>query len=213
MNACATARRPWRASARCTRTRSMRSSKPPAARGMRTIAGKCLMDRNAPEALRDTAQRGYDESKALIERWHGKGRGVVCHHAAIRADEHAGTDGARGRVVERTSRHLSAVACVGESRRGGLGAADLSGTQRLPRHLRSLRTVRAARHLRPWHLARPRPSLRACTRAAAAIAHCPTSNLFLGSGLFDLRKAKLAGAARCASAWPPTSAREPRSRC
>jgi len=45
-----------------------------AERGMRTIAGKCLMDRNAPEALRDTAQRGYDESKALIERWHGKGR-------------------------------------------------------------------------------------------------------------------------------------------
>jgi guanine deaminase len=45
-----------------------------AARGMRTIAGKCLMDRNAPEALRDTAQRGYDESEALIARWHGKGR-------------------------------------------------------------------------------------------------------------------------------------------
>lgn len=44
------------------------------ARGMRTIAGKCLMDRNAPEALRDTVQSGYDESKALIARWHGVGR-------------------------------------------------------------------------------------------------------------------------------------------
>jgi guanine deaminase len=43
-------------------------------RGMRTIAGKCLMDRNAPAPLRDTAQRGYDESKALIARWHGKRR-------------------------------------------------------------------------------------------------------------------------------------------
>src|SRR5262245_53790178 len=46
------------------------------ARGMRVIAGKCLMDRNAPEALRDTAQRGYDESKALIQRWHGRGRAL-----------------------------------------------------------------------------------------------------------------------------------------
>jgi hypothetical protein len=30
------------------------------------VAGKCMMDRNVPEALRDTAQSGYDQSKALI---------------------------------------------------------------------------------------------------------------------------------------------------
>ena len=38
------------------------------------IAGKVMMDRDAPEALRDTAQRGYEESRALIERWRGRGR-------------------------------------------------------------------------------------------------------------------------------------------
>jgi guanine deaminase len=43
-------------------------------RGMRMIAGKVMMDRNAPDGLRDTPQRGYDETKALIERWSGKGR-------------------------------------------------------------------------------------------------------------------------------------------
>src|SRR4051812_21878865 len=43
-------------------------------RGMRIAAGKVLMDRNAPEKLRDTAQQGYDDSKALIARWHGRGR-------------------------------------------------------------------------------------------------------------------------------------------
>ena len=43
-------------------------------RGARMIAGKVMMDRNAPPALTDTPQRGYDESKALIERWHGRGR-------------------------------------------------------------------------------------------------------------------------------------------
>ncbi|HKP66229.1 MAG TPA: guanine deaminase, partial [Casimicrobiaceae bacterium] len=42
--------------------------------GARMIAGKVLMDRNAPAALLDTPQLGYDESKALIRRWHGKNR-------------------------------------------------------------------------------------------------------------------------------------------
>ena len=44
------------------------------ARGMRMIAGKVMMDRNAPETLRDTPQRGYDDSKRLIARWHGQDR-------------------------------------------------------------------------------------------------------------------------------------------
>src|SRR5215510_3330969 len=45
-----------------------------AALNARMIAGKVLMDRNAPAALCDTVQRGYDESKALIAKWHGRGR-------------------------------------------------------------------------------------------------------------------------------------------
>jgi guanine deaminase len=44
------------------------------ARNLRMISGKVLMDRNAPDYLRDTAQSAYDESKALIEKWHGRGR-------------------------------------------------------------------------------------------------------------------------------------------
>ena len=44
----------------------------------RMIAGKVLMDRNGPDALLDTAERGYAESKALIERWHGRGRQHYC---------------------------------------------------------------------------------------------------------------------------------------
>ncbi|MEM9267593.1 MAG: guanine deaminase, partial [Pseudomonadota bacterium] len=42
--------------------------------GLRVLAGKVMMDRNAPEGLRDTAQTSYDESTALIERWHGVDR-------------------------------------------------------------------------------------------------------------------------------------------
>ena len=47
-----------------------------ARRNMRMIGGKVMMDRNAPDGLRDTAQSGYDDSKELIEKWHGKGRGL-----------------------------------------------------------------------------------------------------------------------------------------
>lgn len=41
---------------------------------LRLIAGKVLMDRGAPAALLDTPARGYEESRQLIERWHGRGR-------------------------------------------------------------------------------------------------------------------------------------------
>ncbi len=41
---------------------------------LRMIAGKVLMDRNAPDYLTDTPETGYADSKELIERWHGKGR-------------------------------------------------------------------------------------------------------------------------------------------
>ena len=43
-------------------------------RNARMIAGKVMMDRNAPPGLTDDPQRGYDESKALLTKWHGRGR-------------------------------------------------------------------------------------------------------------------------------------------
>ena len=46
--------------------------------GMRMLAGKVLMDRNAPAALLDTAQSGYDDSKAALLRWHDRGRLLYC---------------------------------------------------------------------------------------------------------------------------------------
>jgi guanine deaminase len=45
---------------------------------MRMLAGKVLMDRNAPEALCDTVQSGYDDSKAALLRWHDRGRLLYC---------------------------------------------------------------------------------------------------------------------------------------
>ena len=45
-----------------------------AKRGQAVVTGKTCMDRNAHDDLRDTAQSAYDDSKALLEKWHGKGR-------------------------------------------------------------------------------------------------------------------------------------------
>jgi hypothetical protein len=48
-------------------------------RNMRMIGGKVLMDRNAPAGLLDTAEQGFKDSQALLERWNGTGR----NHYAI----------------------------------------------------------------------------------------------------------------------------------
>ena len=41
---------------------------------MLMLGGKTMMDRNAPPELCDTAQSAYDDSKALLQTWHGRGR-------------------------------------------------------------------------------------------------------------------------------------------
>ena len=72
-------------------------------RGARMIAGKVMMDRDAPEALMDTAQRGYDESKALIERWRGRGRLDYAITPRFAVTSTQGATGSRGRLGARIS--------------------------------------------------------------------------------------------------------------
>ena len=45
-------------------------------RDMLILAGKMMMDSHALPDILDTAQTSYDDSKALIERWHRRGRCV-----------------------------------------------------------------------------------------------------------------------------------------
>ncbi len=49
------------------------------------IAGKVMMDRNAPDYLLDTAESSYHQSKELIERWH-KWSSAICDYATLRPD-------------------------------------------------------------------------------------------------------------------------------
>ncbi|TAH36005.1 MAG: guanine deaminase [Planctomycetota bacterium] len=156
---------------------------------MRMIAGKVLMDRNAPEALTDTSQQGYDESKALIAQWHGKGRLLYCvtprfaptstpeqmEMAGALWAEHPGTY-----LQSHVSENQGELAWVKElyaERKGYLDTYD---------HYKQL-GPRAIYGHGVWLT---EDELRRCSETGTAIAHCPTSNAFLGSGLFHLENAK-----------------------
>src|SRR5436309_10353525 len=158
-------------------------------RGMRVIAGKVLMDRNAPEELRDTAQQGYDESKALISRWHGRGRALYAitpRFAGTSTPAQLDAAGSLWRehpdVLMQThiSENRSEVEWTAElfpERKNYLDIYDHHG-------LIGRRAVLAhGVHLSEDELCR-------CHESGTALAHCPTSNLFLGSGLFTMSAAK-----------------------
>ena len=154
---------------------------------LRMIAGKVLMDRNAPDYLTDTAETGYAESKALIERWHGKGRlhyAVTPRFAPTSTPEQLELAGKLfGEYPDlymhtHISENKAEVAWVKElfpARKGYLDVYDhhkLIGPRAVFAH--------------GVHLCDDE-----CKRLAetgSAVAFCPTSNLFLGSGLFDLNK-------------------------
>lgn len=163
-----------------------------AALGTRMIAGKVMMDRNAPGALTDTPKKGYDETKALIGTWHGKGRHLYCvtprfaptsspeqmEMAGAVWNEHPGTY-LQSHVAENRGEVAWARALYPE-RKGYLDIYD---------HFGQL----GKRAIYGHGIWLTEDELRRCHDTGTAIAHCPTSNFFLGSGCFNLRNAKKAG--------------------
>lgn len=162
------------------------------ARGMRLIAGKALMDRNCPEYLRDTAASGYAESAALISRWHGRGRmqyAITPRFAPSSTPEQLAAAGRLAREhpdvyvhthVAETEEEVAWARRLFPERRSYLDIYD---------HYGLLRRRTALAHgiwLDDADLAR-------LAGTGAALVHCPACNLFLGSGLFDLRHATAAG--------------------
>lgn len=162
------------------------------ARGLRMIAGKCLMDQNAPDGLRDTAATGYADTKALIERWHGHARSLyaitprfaptssLAQMETMRAlsNEHP-TTYIQSHVAE-SQAEIAWVAELFPKHRSYLDVYDHYGLlrdQSIYAHCIYLDDADRAR----------------MTAAGATSAFCPTSNLFIGSGLYDLQQALAAG--------------------
>ena len=157
------------------------------ARGMALATGKTLMDRACPEAVADHAETSIAESAELIARWHGRGRlrYVITPRFAITSTE-------------------TQLRLAGELLRD-------HPTCLMQTHLsESRREIETVRALFPWAasytdvyhrfgLTGPRSlfghaihldeaEMARLSETGSIAVHCPTSNLFLGSGLFDLAR-------------------------
>ena len=163
------------------------------ARGMRLLTGKVMMDQECPPDLRDTAASSYADSAALIERWHGRERleylvtprfaltssRQQLQFAARLLDEYPGV-----RLQTHIAENHTEIRLVAEmfpDSRDYLGVYEDFGL------LRAGGLFGHCVHFDASSWAR-------LAAAGAVAVHCPTSNLFLGSGLFDIAAARAAGA-------------------
>jgi guanine deaminase len=158
-------------------------------RGTLMIGGKVMMDRNAPQGLLDTPQLGYDETRAVIEQWHGKGR----NHVAI-TPRFAITSTPQQMAMTQTlaeefpdlhiQTHLSEnhdeIRYTCELYPDATDYTDIYARYGL---LRKKALFGHAIHLSDREAD-------AMAESGAVAVHCPTSNLFLGSGLFPLKSIK-----------------------
>ncbi len=156
---------------------------------MRVIAGKVLMDRNAPSELLDTAQSGYDQSKALIKKWHGKDRlsyAITPRFAPTSTREQLTSAGALWKehpgtyMQTHVSENRGEIAWVKELFPESLDYLDVYDSFGL---LGEKAVYGHGIHLSEREFQR-------IYDTKSSIAHCPTSNEFLGSGLFNFEMAK-----------------------
>ena len=159
-------------------------------RDMRLISGKVMMDRNAPDFLCDTAQSSYDDSAKLIEKLHRNGRALYAVTPRFAPTSSDAQPRVAGRLLQaddglylqsHVAEDADEVAWVAElfpERRSYLDVYDhygLVGKRSIYAHCIHLDQTDRER----------------MASNGAAMAFCPTSNLFLGSGLFDLDSAQL----------------------
>jgi len=155
---------------------------------MRIIAGKVLMDRNAPDYLLDTPETAYSESKKLIEKWHKRGRLLYAITPRFAPTSTAKQLKMAGKLRQEfpdtyVQTHLSEnydeIEWVKELFPDQENYLDvyhhhgLTGSRSIFAHCIHLKE-------KEWDCLHNTDS---------AIAFCPTSNLFLGSGLFNLNHA------------------------
>ncbi|MCW1950620.1 MAG: guanine deaminase [Octadecabacter sp.] len=162
------------------------------ARSMAVIGGKTCMDRNAPDGLRDDAKTAYDDSKSLLEKWHGRNRisyAITPRFSPTSTPEQLDALGAlwaqHPDVLMQT--HLSEQLDEIEWVRGLFpDARDYLDTYEKFGLLGERGLYGHAIHLEPREIDR-------LTEVNAAVVHCPTSNTFIGSGLFDMAGLKARG--------------------
>ena len=163
-------------------------------RGMRLVTGKVLQDRHSPDGLRDDVVQAREDCLDLIQRWHGVDRLAYAVTVRFAPSSTPGQLAMAGELCAADAT-LYMQTHVAENR------AEVAWAKELFPEARSYLDVydRAGLlHRRSvlahgvWLDDADRAALR---RSGAQIAHSPSSNLFLGSGLFDWTAASQAGAA------------------
>jgi guanine deaminase len=156
-------------------------------RNMRMIGGRVMMDRNAPPGLCDTPQSGYDETRELIAEWHGKGRAhyaITPRFALTSSPEQLEMTEALVREFPDcyVQTHLSEnLAEIEYAKELFPNLGDYTGIYERY-HLLGPKTLLG----HSIHLSHREVEVLEATRSVAVF--CPTSNLFIGSGLFDYER-------------------------
>ena len=151
------------------------------------IAGKVLMDRNAPPELLDTPDSAYEQSKKLIERWHNVDRlryAVTPRFAPTSTPEQLQLAGKLLQEYPDLYVHTHLAENADEVK--WVQQLFPASTDYLDVYEQAGLVGRRSVFAHGVHLCDS--ECRRLAAAGATVAHCPTSNLFLGSGLFDLKK-------------------------
>ncbi|MBW3671457.1 MAG: guanine deaminase [Acidobacteria bacterium] len=157
--------------------------------GYRAIIGKTMMDRNAPEALLEDPARSYEQSRALLERWHGAADGLIHYAVTPRFAPTSTVEllDVAGQLVEEfpgvwvhshvseNREELKWVAELFPEAAHYVDVYDRAG-------LLTERTVLA----HGVHLSAEERQI--LSDHGTSLSHCPNSNLFLGSGLFPMKE-------------------------
>ncbi len=162
-------------------------------RGMLMVGGKVMMDRNAPDALRDTASQGYGETKRLIGKWHGRGRALyaISPRFAITSTPEQ-MEMSRALVAEHPDCYVQTH--LSENKDEIAFATSLYPDAKDYTDIYARYGLLTDRTLLGHCIYLSDREISVLAETGAVGVFCPTSNLFLGSGLFDRDRFDLLGA-------------------
>lgn len=163
-----------------------------AARNLRMLCGKVLMDCHCPDALRDTAASGDRDSRALIERWHGHGRlrySITPRFAATSTADQLRRAGEL--FASRPDLHLQSHLAENPAEIAWIASLFPERRDYLDVYAHFGLLGPRAIHAHCIHL--DDEQRRRLAASGSAVAFCPSSNLFLGSGFFDHAASSAAG--------------------
>jgi len=157
------------------------------ARNMLNVAGKVMMDRNAPDGVLDTPQSSYDDTKALIGEWHGRGRqhyAITPRFAITSSPEQMEMAGALAKEFPglHVQTHLS------ENHAEIAYTCELYPWAKDYTHIYERYGLMGGKTLLGHCIHLSEREADALSETGAVAVFCPTSNLFLGSGLFDYQR-------------------------